>query len=79
MEQFVEGEIEEMVELYVGKGVPVENARRIMTILSKNPKVFVDVMMAEELGIASDTMNQIPWKHGFRSEKPLPDSKSKEK
>jgi len=64
VDNYVEGEIEEMVQLYVKKGVPEETARKIMRILSKHKTAFVDIMMAEELGIAPDVVNDVPWKHG---------------
>ncbi len=41
----VDGEVEEMVQLYMSKGVPEENARKIMAILSKHRKPFVDIMV----------------------------------
>jgi len=60
-----EGEIDEMVELYVKKGVPEETARRIMTILGKHKHAFIDIMMVEELGIAPDAKNESPTKHAL--------------
>src|SRR5690348_8748753 len=60
----MDGEIEEMVQLYVSKGVPEENARKIMAIFAKDKRIFVDIMMAEELGISVDDEHEIPWKHG---------------
>lgn len=75
-----EGEIEEMVELYVKKGVPEGPAREAMTILAKYkvPRsvgsvtilmflqgAFVSVMMAEELGIPAGQRNESPVKHGL--------------
>jgi len=62
---FMEGEVEEMVQLYISKGVPEDNARKIMAIFAKNKKIFVDIMMAEELGISTKEEHQIPWKHGL--------------
>lgn len=64
-ENYLEGEIEEMVELYVKKGLDEDTAREIMGILAKNKKVFVDIMMAEELGISPDLVDESPWKHGL--------------
>jgi len=64
VDNYPEGEIEEMVQLYMKKGVSEEAAREIMQILVKHKKAFVDVMMAEELGIASDADQEVPWKHG---------------
>eukprot|EP01120_Amphizonella_sp_Union-15-10_P010281 TRINITY_DN4097_c0_g1_i2.p1 TRINITY_DN4097_c0_g1~~TRINITY_DN4097_c0_g1_i2.p1 ORF type:complete len:266 (+),score=51.76 TRINITY_DN4097_c0_g1_i2:105-902(+) len=61
---YLDGEKEEMVELYVAKGLKENTAKRIVEILSKDRKVFVDIMMIEELGIMPDDEYQIPWKHG---------------
>jgi len=60
-----EGEVDEMVELYVKKGVPEDVARRVMTILGQHKVAFVDIMMAEELGISPDAENESPWKHAL--------------
>jgi len=65
VDNFVEGEIEEMVQLYISKGVPEDNARKIMQIFAKDKKIFVDIMMAEELGISTEDEKEIPWKHGL--------------
>jgi len=65
VDNYLEGEVEEMVQLYIQKGVPENNARRIMQILSSNRKAFVSIMMAEELGIPPDALDDKPWKHGL--------------
>eukprot|EP01013_Petalomonas_cantuscygni_P036696 TRINITY_DN67394_c0_g1_i1.p1 TRINITY_DN67394_c0_g1~~TRINITY_DN67394_c0_g1_i1.p1 ORF type:complete len:308 (+),score=51.52 TRINITY_DN67394_c0_g1_i1:186-1109(+) len=66
VENNLEGEIEEMVEIYTGKGLPEEDARLVMTTLARYPQVFVDVMMVEELKITTDTSEgwTEPIKHG---------------
>jgi len=64
MENYIEGEIDEMVELYVQKGLKEPTARRLMEIVSSSPKLFLDMMMVDELGILPEEENQIPWKHG---------------
>lgn len=46
-------------------GVPKENAEKIIKILAKYKHAFVDIMMAEELGIPADTVDEVPYKHGF--------------
>jgi len=61
----MDGEVEEMVQLYIQKGVPEANARRIMQILSSNRNAFVGIMLAEELGIPPDALEDKPWKHGL--------------
>jgi len=62
---YLEGEKEEMVQLYIKKGVPEKNARRVIEILSSNKEAFVEIMMAEELGIPADALEDQPWKHGL--------------
>lgn len=47
----VEGEIEEMIDLYVAKGVSSTDARIIIHTLAKYPEAFLDHMMVEELGL----------------------------
>ncbi len=51
VEHYPEGEIREMVELYVAKGMSEEDARTIVEIFARHKKAWVDVMMIEELGI----------------------------
>lgn len=46
---FKEGEIAEMEELYRNKGYKEETAKKIVEILAKDQKVFLDVMMVEGL------------------------------
>ncbi len=50
MENYEEGEIAEMVELYKEKGVEEEDARLILTTMAKYKDFFVDHMMVVELG-----------------------------
>ncbi|KRX10580.1 hypothetical protein PPERSA_05400 [Pseudocohnilembus persalinus] len=45
------GEKKEMYELYVEKGMDPEDAKQMVNLLAKNKKVWVDVMMVEELGL----------------------------
>jgi VIT1/CCC1 family predicted Fe2+/Mn2+ transporter len=51
VDNYPEGEKKEMVELYVEKGLSEEDARTVVDIISKDKKVWVDIMMVEELGI----------------------------
>jgi VIT1/CCC1 family predicted Fe2+/Mn2+ transporter len=55
VEHNIQGEIDEMIEIYQEKGFPEEDAKAIVGIISKDPKRFVDIMMVEELGILVDT------------------------
>jgi len=47
-------EVEEMVELYESKGLTKEDAITMVSIISKDPKIFVDFMMIEELELLVD-------------------------
>lgn len=47
-------EVDEMVQIYVSKGISFEDATTIVGIISKDPKLFVDFMMVEELGLIYD-------------------------
>jgi VIT1/CCC1 family predicted Fe2+/Mn2+ transporter len=51
VENYPEGEKKELVELYTKKGLTEEDASTMVNIISKNKRVWVDIMMVEELGI----------------------------
>ncbi len=63
VEHYPEGEKKEMIEIYEDKGISSEEAQAIVEILSKYPKAWVDVMMAEELGIIET--DESPAKNGI--------------
>ncbi|KAJ9435655.1 Vacuolar iron transporter 1 [Diplonema papillatum] len=44
----------EMVDLYCEKGFSREDSEKLVEIISKDNKLFVDIMMVEELGLAVD-------------------------
>jgi VIT1/CCC1 family predicted Fe2+/Mn2+ transporter len=54
-----EGEKVEMQELYQQKGMSEEDAKLITNTLAKHKKAWVDVMMAEELGLLSSDENPV--------------------
>lgn len=49
MDNYPEGEIQEMEDLYIEKGMNSEDAKTVVKIMSKYKDFFIDVMMAEEL------------------------------
>jgi len=55
VEHYPEGEKQELIELYMDKGLLKDDAKLITDTLSKNKKAWVDVMMVEELGIINES------------------------
>lgn len=51
LENHAEGEVQEMIEIYMEKGVSREDAEAVLGTLSKYKDFFVDHMMAMELGM----------------------------
>jgi len=51
MENYPEGEIREMIDIYVERGMSVEDATMVIHTMAKYQDFFVDIMMAEELGL----------------------------
>lgn len=52
-ENFLKGEMEEMVSIYEGKGLKKETAQDMVDLMSNNRQAFVDVMLVQELGLKS--------------------------
>src|SRR5699024_3274353 len=48
-DNYIEGERVEMVELYESKGMSTKDAEAVVQILSKDKRIFVEIMMIEEL------------------------------
>lgn len=66
-DNFREGEVEEMVELYVNKGFEEADAREILNIMAKQEykEFFIDHMMVEELGKTVPDPDDSPAKAGL--------------
>jgi len=62
-ENYPEGEKRELIEIYVNKGVPLNDAKSIANIISKHKKAWVDIMMVDELGILDS--NESPLKNAI--------------
>lgn len=63
IDNYPEGEKKEMEELYVNRGMNSKDAKKLVTVISKNKKAWLDIMMAEELGLIHD--NTSPFKKGI--------------
>jgi DNA damage-binding protein 1 len=64
-EHHPEGELKEMVDIYVKKGISEEDACVILSTLSKYKEPFVDHMMVEELGLMPPDVDENPLKQGL--------------
>jgi vacuolar iron transporter family protein len=60
---YPEGEKKEMVELYIDKGLEDEDASALVDIIARNERVWIDIMMVEELGILES--GESPLKNAF--------------
>lgn len=49
MDNYPEGEVNEMIDIYSARGMTREDSKTVVNIMSKYKNFFVDVMMAEEL------------------------------
>jgi hypothetical protein len=52
LENFPQGEKQEMIELYVLRGMSEPDATQVVEIMSKSSDLLVDMMMVEELGFS---------------------------
>lgn len=66
MDENPDGEIKEMIELYLEAGIEHKDAVDILTIMSKYKKFFVEHMMVVELGMMAPKENEetTPWTKG---------------
>jgi VIT1/CCC1 family predicted Fe2+/Mn2+ transporter len=65
MENYPEGEITEMINIYKERGVTEDDARTILHTMAKYRKMFVDHMMVMELDINPGDDSANPAKNGF--------------
>jgi len=64
MENFEEGELQEMIDIYTDKGFSSEDANLILKTMIKNRSFFLDHMMVQELGILPVQDGSSPAKNG---------------
>ena len=49
LENYREGEIQEMIDIYTSKGMSLEDAKTCIETMAKYDAFFVDIMMMQEL------------------------------
>mmetsp|Transcript_10760 Transcript_10760/g.17637 ORF Transcript_10760/g.17637 Transcript_10760/m.17637 type:complete len:284 (-) Transcript_10760:41-892(-) len=64
-ENYPEGEIEEMIELYEQRGLPKDKASVVVNTMAKYKEFFIDIMMCEELQLKVPDERDDPYKDGF--------------
>jgi len=57
-----EEEKREMVDIYVGKGFGLSDAREVVELLYQTKPAFLDIMMIEELGLMPEEAGKSAWK-----------------
>mmetsp|Transcript_45321 Transcript_45321/g.75203 ORF Transcript_45321/g.75203 Transcript_45321/m.75203 type:complete len:295 (+) Transcript_45321:32-916(+) len=64
-DNFKEGEIQEMIDIYRRKGISAKDAQIILQTMSKYKDFFVDHMMVQELNMQPPSGNEQPLKSGL--------------
>lgn len=64
-DNYEEGEIEEMVEIYKEKGVSKQDAELILRTMAKYKEFFINHMMVQELELQPPSGDEHPAKNGF--------------
>lgn len=59
VENFPQGEKDELYEIYRQKGHPEEEARQLTEIISRNKEHWIDAMMVDELGLLKEKRNPL--------------------
>jgi len=63
-DNYPEGEVKEMIDLYKEQGFSEEDASQVMAIMKGNRKFFIDHMMVQELGLMPAGEDDSPLKQG---------------
>lgn len=62
VENFPEGEIAEMIEIYMKAGISLDDARLVACTLAKYPKFWVEHMLLHEIGILPPSEEDSSWR-----------------
>ena len=65
LENFPEGEIQEMIELYTERDLTEEKAQVVVNAMSTNKEFFIDQMVTDELGMELPDINDNVWIDGM--------------
>ena len=64
-ENYTKAEVQEMIDIYLEKGINENDAKLILNTMSKYPKLFLDHMMYQELELNIKQIENNPIKNGF--------------
>jgi len=64
-DNYPEGEIQEMIDMYENRGMSRSDADKVIRLMADHRDFFVDVMMVEELGLQAPEDDASPWFEGF--------------
>ncbi|KJE95686.1 hypothetical protein CAOG_06112 [Capsaspora owczarzaki ATCC 30864] len=64
LENHPEGELQEMVEIYVENGFSDEDATSVIGIMARYKEFFVDHMLVQELGLLPPSLAESPCRNG---------------
>ncbi len=64
-DNYPDGEVQEMVELYQEKGYSEEDAKAAMQLMIRNREFFINHMMVQELGLMPPDEDESPFKQGI--------------
>lgn len=65
LENYKEGEIKEMIEIYEEKGMEQVDAEVMLRVMAKYHDIFLDNMVLHELGMQVPDEDENPWKDGL--------------
>ena len=63
VKNYLDGEKSGVEQIYIEKGLNEDDADIIVEILSRNPEIWVDMIMSQELCL--ENVDQTPWENGL--------------